>query len=448
MTMPTQQLFAYWGDDPDSLIPAGTFSRNPDNRITFRYRHNGETHPRPVSLSLMPGQQHHPDAALNYLDNLLPDNLAVRERWAKKYGIDNDPLTLLSKYGQDVAGALVFSTVPFGAQGLSTQLSPRAVPLSREQIAERIAVLNQNDAVPFGSSRKRSSTWDELTLHRWTLAGAQGKFALHLKNGQWYEPDWAHPSTHILKPPHRKLMGIEVFEAQMLGLADAVSRTVTPASIRGYSFYVSGGKVMDFGSQATFITSRWDRWEAFGKSLRSHAEDMAQVLGLPSQAKYSITAAQIINRLQHHAPAQIMAFIRQLAFNTYAGNADAHAKNYSIQHNTHDRRVELAPLYDAVPTFMFPRYNQTLAMSISSSRERSSRPINPGTEKQHLSDVTPHHWAQLAEATHIDPDETVAVAMAVREAVIGLLPEFIVAQKSHQVRLIAKHMRVLGRTGK
>lgn len=59
-------------------------------------------------------------------------------------------------------------------------------------------------------------------------------------------------------------------------------------------------------------------------------------------------------------------FVRQLAFNVAIGNADAHAKNYSVL--LAGSQVRLAPLYDSLPTYLYPKYDARLAMSIDGAQ--------------------------------------------------------------------------------
>lgn len=95
-----------------------------------------------------------------------------------------------------------------------------------------------------------------------------------------------------------------------------------------------------------------------------------------------------------------MAFVKQLAFNTLIGNADAHAKNYSLL--LRPQGVTLAPLYDAVPVTLYPQYNQDLAMRIAGARRPAA--------------VTMPHWRKLARSAHLDEDavEEVVAELSVR----------------------------------
>jgi serine/threonine-protein kinase HipA len=46
----------------------------------------------------------------------------------------------------------------------------------------------------------------------------------------------------------------------------------------------------------------------------------------------------------------VTRLLRRTAFNMAVGNADAHAKNFSILHDRDDPAISLSPLYDALST--------------------------------------------------------------------------------------------------
>ena len=49
-------------------------------------------------------------------------------------------------------------------------------------------------------------------------------------------------------------------------------------------------------------------------------------------------------------PREVTHLLRRTTFNMAVGNADAHAKNFSILHESDDLAVKLAPLYDVLST--------------------------------------------------------------------------------------------------
>jgi len=84
---------------------------------------------------------------------------------------------------------------------------------------------------------------------------------------------------------------------------------------------------------------------------RLPAEDINQVIGQPTAKKYRVSAPAVVRLLREHG-VDAMTFVRQLAFNVYIGNADAHAKNYALLLSA--SRVTLAPIFDTVPDIPLP----------------------------------------------------------------------------------------------
>ena len=93
---------------------------------------------------------------------------------------------------------------------------------------------------------------------------------------------------------------------------------------------------------------------------RVHAEYLAQASGTSAKWKNDQTAKQTIELL-HAAeladPDIEYDFLRQLAFNTMIGHADARAENYSVL--LRPDLISLAPLYDAVPVSLYPSSTRT-----------------------------------------------------------------------------------------
>jgi len=99
-------------------------------------------------------------------------------------------------------------------------------------------------------------------------------------------------------------------------------------------------------------------------------------------------------------------FIRQLAFNTLIGNADAHAKNYSI---FLDDAPRITPLYDALPLGTWPQYDQRLSMPIGNAR--------------YAAVVTPAHWDYLANRTKLDKDKVLEIVSTIANRLAETLDE-------------------------
>lgn len=83
---------------------AGVFTRTPAGSIDFEYADSAPI--TPLSLSLPRGGGATRRAAANFLDNLLPDNIAARQQMASAYGSESvDIFDLLARAGGDVASA-------------------------------------------------------------------------------------------------------------------------------------------------------------------------------------------------------------------------------------------------------------------------------------------------------------------------------------------------------
>ncbi|MFK4789035.1 HipA domain-containing protein [Microbacterium sp. ZW T5_56] len=84
------------------------------------------------------------------------------------------------------------------------------------------------------------------------------------------------------------------------------------------------------------------------------------------------------------------------------GNADTHAKNYSLL--LRPDGASLAPLYDPVPVGLYSSYEQELAMRIAGARRPRA--------------ATPDHWRKLARRSGLDQDETVDIVAKVATGVL------------------------------
>jgi serine/threonine-protein kinase HipA len=292
---------------------------------------------------------------------------------------------LLARVGADVAGGLVLS-----AEQVPPEPAPEGdlVPASDDEIAFRIHELRRDPDRWIDPQARRG---------RYSLAGAQAKFALARLDSDWYWSSAGLPSTHIFKPAPDDLREAEILEAATLRLARAIGVTAS----RGGTIEVLG--------QSSYIVERFDRDTATFPFARIHTEDFAQAMGLPRSRKYGVTAVQAIGLLRRFDPTDstAYAFIRQLAFNVAIGNADAHAKNYSLFIRPHG--IWLTPLYDAIPTAYWPWLDSKLAMAIGGG--------------QRSPEIGPPHWRKLARRTGLDPDRVTIIATTTADRVLALSPE-------------------------
>jgi serine/threonine-protein kinase HipA len=108
---------------------------------------------------------------------------------------------------------------------------------------------------------------------------------------------------------------------------------------------------MDDLQGSAFAIERFDRLSDGGLV---HMEDFAQIFGLYPDEKYGKASVRNIATVlaRESSNDDIAEFVRRLTFNTLIGNADMHAKNWSVLYP--DRRnVALSPAYDFVSTIPY-----------------------------------------------------------------------------------------------
>jgi serine/threonine-protein kinase HipA len=358
----------------------GVFTQGGDGHVGFEYA--AQAPPVPVSLSLPRDGGWAKQAPARFLDNLLPDNDRTRRRMAQDAGAASDNVfDLLEKVGGDVAGGLVLAEgddPPDGPAGAAL------VPLGEDDIAFRVRELLRDPDLWLDR---------DLPAARFSLAGTQAKFTLAKVDGRWFAPNGAVPSTHIVKPAAPNAPGADWVEAATMGLARACG---VPAP---------GSELLTVLDQQAFMVERFDRDLSASPARRLHTEDLAQAMGLDRSKKYGPTAAQVVGLLRRADPSleTAYAFVQLLAFNVAAGNADAHAKNYSVF--LRPRGIGLTPLYDALTTTYWPHVDGRLAMGIGGAARSA--------------EVTPAHWAKLARRAGLDPDRVVDLASDVATRVVA-----------------------------
>lgn len=260
-----------------------------------------------------------------YFDNLLPEE-DQRQLLARDAKLESaDAFALLGYYGAESAGSLTL--LPEGepvapAGGLR--------PLPDEELSARIRAL-PNQPLTHGAHKRMS------------LAGAQHKLAVVVRDGQLYEPVGAEPSTHILKPDHPS--------------ADY------PHSVANEWFVMTLARRLGFDVPAidrryipepVYLVARFDRDTTTGVTRRRHAIDACQLLGIDRQFKYIAGSVETLSRLSESCRAPAAArqrLFKWLAFNALIGNGDAHLKNLSF---LVDRdQIALAPHYDVLSTGIY-----------------------------------------------------------------------------------------------
>lgn len=348
-----------------------------DRQTTFAYTSDYLDRARPTPLSLsMPlrPERYRQAQVLPWLDGLLPDRLGVRERWGREFGISpRNPFALLASMGRDCPGAVQICR----PEDLDEVASDRdeLAPLTQSDLGARLRML-----------RDDANAWT-VSGERWSLGGAQAKFAVVEINGQWYEARGGAATTHIIKP------GVSGFAAQGL------NEHITMTAARSLRVPTAMTRYMEFDGQPAIVVNRYDRIIQEDRpeiTIRVHQEDLRQALAYPPAKKYETdggpSASLISDLLQGQAdePSH-WRFVEAVAFNYLVGASDAHAKNYSILLS--GSQVRLAPLYDLASSLPYdPSNDQSdlhkTAMAIDGERRFGA--------------VTRKNWERFARRVGVD----------------------------------------------
>lgn len=390
----------------------GTVEQSTQGRLSFDYI--DEPPQTPLSLSMPPaaGARYPEKRVKPWISGLLPDSEDVRERWGREFHVNgSNPFALLEKMGLDCAGAVQFAP---GDERPSRTSS--LTPITTDEIGRRLTDLRVDEAA-----------WT-VPGERWSLAGAQSKFALAQdRDGNWFEPRGDAPSTHIVKP------GVASYRDQ------ALNEHVCLQAARALGMSAVRTSFEHFAGQPALVVTRYDRRRVRGGDAvtRVHQEDMCQALSVYPRKKYESSggpgAARIARLLRETAlnPAEeVQRFAEAVAFNYLVGAPDAHAKNYSVLLTP--TSVVLAPLYDVASAFPYEptRHDSELhlaAMSVGGQREFGS--------------VLGEHWDRFAAGCGIDRDsmrETVArLAKALPGALEDSLTPYVTSYAALRTRLLS-----------
>lgn len=285
-----------------------------------------------------------------WMDGLVPEG-GVRAAMAHRLRLEEDDLfELLRHYGHDCAGAV---TVVDPAEE-PDELTAAVRWLTEEELAEAVRDLPRS---PFGVGVSKKV--------RVSLGGVQGKLAVVWDGQRIGLPEGLEPSTHILKPTpllsdeHERYPGIATAEAMCLRVCHHLGLEVPEVQL------------LDLQTGPALLVERYDRLLTSSGARRLHQEDLAQALGITSLQKYHEqgrdypTLLQMIQVLRDHGAANARTLddvVSRIVAHSLLGNCDGHAKNWSFLLT--DGTVRLAPVYDVVPSLLWPNVDTTLAMPV------------------------------------------------------------------------------------
>jgi serine/threonine-protein kinase HipA len=267
---------------------------------------------------------------LDFFENMLPEGPAL-ERMAALAGVRPvDTYGVLAAFGRDCAGAIM--VLPDGNRP-GGNADSRYSPMTPGDLQRVIGAL---DVTPLGAAPERG--------FRPSLAGFQRKALLgRAGDGTWQLPSGDAPSTWILKPDGPYAMAAN--EATCLRLAAACGLPVPETEL------------LDVAGLPVLAVKRYDRRDtpAGGIPVRVHQEDGCQATAIPPGLKYEEQGGPALRDLANVIrnfgdPREVASLLRRTTFNMAVGNADAHAKNFSVLHEPDGPAVRLAPVYDVLAT--------------------------------------------------------------------------------------------------
>jgi serine/threonine-protein kinase HipA len=361
-----------------------------------------------ISCSLPLGPRRQP--ALAFCKGLLPEGNAL-QTLAEQAGLaTNDTFGLLARYGRDVAGALVIGEDDPDERRFGVEpYTPKALE----------GAIDDLDDHPLGSGED-----SELSL-----AGLQDKLLLvDLGEGKWGRPLRGRPSTHILKVDDRRREGLIDAEADCLVLAGAVG--LTDIEIQRERF----------GDSRCLIVSRFDRVESPQGIKRIHQEDLCQALAIDPdghnrRAKYESAGgpafkqlAVLLDDYSADPATELDRLVAIVVFTVLIGNADAHGKNLALLH-TSPESLRIAPLYDTVPTALWPKLRTDAAMSIGGQ-------VAPA-------DVTLKDICREAALWRHPVERAEASALATIEAIVSAIDEKALPTSSAVAKLVRARAKAL-----
>ncbi|WP_171096749.1 MULTISPECIES: type II toxin-antitoxin system HipA family toxin [unclassified Ruegeria] len=332
-------------------------------------------HAMPISLSLpLREEAHQGGPVIAYLENLLPDNQAIRERVAARVRAGGtDAWHMLEKIGRDCVGALQFVSGEMPEVG-----ALEGEPVSEAQIADMLRSLA---SAPLGLDAD-----DDFRI---SIAGAQEKTALLRYDGAWIRPSGLTPTTHILKTQLGVLpAGID--------LSDSVENEYFCMSFcRVMGMEVAEVEIADFEDVRSLVVTRFDRrWAKDGRLIRLPQEDFCQALTVPPSQKYQmdggpgITEGVGLLAGSDDPGADQRAFFRTQVLFWLLGATDGHAKNFSIALRPGGFRM--TPLYDVL--------SAQKAVDDGQIRQNRMRLAMEIDGHYRINEVVPRHFLQAAKA--------------------------------------------------
>lgn len=300
-----------------------------------------------------------------FFQHLLPEG-ALREYILRAEHLTDSDVELLRRLGRDLPGAVTL--VP-------EESADDDVP---GQIVDE-------PPVPPAAPMKRL---------RFSLAGVQLKFSAERK-GRVTVPARGRSGRWIVKLPDQMHPRLPELEHSMMRWAEAIGFEVPETDVVSASDLENVPPHLDWSEENAYVCRRFDRTD---EGLPIHIEDFGQIFGVPltHKGKYDSYGYLAIARTLSAVAGrdEMLVFLRRLVFDILCGNGDSHVKNWSLIYR--DRfHAQLAPVYDIVPTVLFPLYDPALALDFV------------GVTR--FTEITRDRFRQLAKKLDMSPTDLLAI---------------------------------------
>lgn len=234
--------------------------------------------------------------------------------------------------------------------------------------------------LPFESPSKEVSRLNG-NRGRISLSGAQSKYSLVIRGGQFHLTGDGEQGTHILKP------AITDFEH----CADSPANEHLTMQIAEHIFHIeTAANALCFfkNGDAAYITRRYD---VAPDGTKIQQEDFASLGGISkerygSDYKYTALSYEDIGHLiQRFIPAwriEMVKYFDLILFNFLFSNGDAHLKNFSVVKNI-GGDYKLAPAYDLIDTHIHLPGDSIFALQKGLFADGRTFPLGIGNEDFH-----------------------------------------------------------------
>lgn len=327
--------------------------------------------------------------AWTFFANLLPEGDVRKSIAALNQISQGNSFRLLEILGGDCAGAVAL--LPAGIKPVA---GGSYVPLPWEELDQMI------DQLP------RSPLLTARGEFRLSLAGAQHKLPVFLKERKLYLPKGSYASSHIIKPHIERFKNTVENEAFCMKLAKECGLPVAEAV------------VWKEGKYPVLLVERYDRVRVPAQRVneemvegrqtgnrdresgqdetpaRLHQEDFCQALGFSYERKYEGEGGPglkdcfaLLDAKSAQPVVDKKHLLNWVIFNYLIGNCDAHAKNISLMIKRDG--FKLALFYDLLSTVVYQHLAKDLAMKVGG--------------ESNLGNLMIKHWERLADEAGVSP---------------------------------------------